>query len=77
MFNVINKIGKSYDLNVALTFEGEVEICEHISAGNRELIKKLIDKKEFTGKKGELLKVDFLEGEYLISMAFLGMGKED
>ncbi|MGL5204426.1 leucyl aminopeptidase [Cetobacterium sp.] len=77
MFKVINKIGKSYDLNVALVFDGGVEICEHISAENRALIKRLIDKKEFSGKKGEILKVDFLEKENLISMALLGMGKEE
>ncbi|MGL5544050.1 MAG: leucyl aminopeptidase family protein, partial [Cetobacterium sp.] len=76
MFKIVNKLEKSYDLNVALVFDGGVEICNHISEQNRDLIKKLIDKKEFTGKKGELLRVDFIEGKHLISMAFLGMGKE-
>ncbi|MGL4654062.1 leucyl aminopeptidase [Cetobacterium sp.] len=76
MFKIVNKLEKSYDLNVALVFDGGVEICDHISAGNRDLIKKLIDKKEFSGKKGESLRVDFIEGEHLVSMAFVGMGKE-
>lgn len=77
MFKVINKIEKGYDLNIVLCFEGKVDICEYISAGNKELIEKLMNKKEFTGKKGETLKVEFLEGTHLISMLFVGMGKED
>lgn len=77
MFKVINKIEKCYDLNIVLCFEGQVNICEHISSINKDLIEKLINKKEFTGKKGETLKVEFLEGTYLISMNFVGMGKEE
>lgn len=77
MFKVINKIEKGYDLNIVLCFEGQVNICEHISSPNKDLIEKLINKKEFTGKKGETLKVEFLEGTYLISMIFVGMGKEE
>ena len=77
MFKVINKIEKGYDLNVVLNFEGQIDICEHISVGNKELIEKLMNKKEFTGKKGETLKVEFLEGTYLISMLYVGMGKEE
>ena len=77
MFKVINKIEKSYDLNVVLNFEGQIEICEHISVRNKELIEKLMNKKEFTGKKGETLRVEFLEESYLVSMLFVGMGKEE
>ena len=77
MFKVINKIEKNYELNVVLCFEGRVNICEHISSTNKELIEKLMNKKKFTGKKGETLKVEFLEGTQLISMIFVGMGKDD
>lgn len=77
MFKVINKIEKNYELNVVLCFEGQVNICEHISSTNKALIEKLMNKKEFTGKKGETLKVEFLEGTQLISMIFVGMGKDD
>ena len=77
MFKVINKIEKNYKLNVVLCFEGQVNICEHISSTNKALIEKLMNKKEFTGKKGETLKVEFLEGTQLISMIFVGMGKDD
>lgn len=77
MFKVINKIEKNYELNVVLCFEGQVNICEHISSTNKVLIEKLMNKKEFTGKKGETLKVEFLEGTQLISMIFVGMGKDD
>ena len=77
MFKVINKIEKGYELNVTLVFEDQVKICEYASAQNKELIEKLMKKKEFTGKKGEVLKVEFLEGTYLISMIFVGMGKEE
>lgn len=77
MFKVINKIEKNYELNVVLCFEGQVNICEHISSTNKVLIEKLMNKKEFTGKKGETLKVEFLEGTQLISMIFVGLGKDD
>ncbi|MEG0069672.1 leucyl aminopeptidase [Cetobacterium sp.] len=77
MFKVISKIEQAYDLNVVMYFENQIKICEHISDVNKKLIEKLIAKKEFTAKKGEVLKVEFLEGEYLISMLFLGLGKEE
>ncbi|MEF9933618.1 MAG: aminopeptidase, partial [Cetobacterium sp.] len=70
MFKVISKIEQAYDLNVVMYFENQIKICEHISDVNKKLIEKLIAKKEFTAKKGEVLKVEFLEGEYLISMLF-------
>lgn len=76
MFNVITKINKFYDLNVTFYFENEVKICEHISPANKKLIEKVIAKKEFTGKKGESIKLEILENDTLISMLFLGMGKE-
>lgn len=77
MFKVISKIEKSYDLNVVMYFENQMKICEHISAGNKKLIEKLIVKKEFVGKKGDSLKIEFLEEEHLVSMLFIGMGKEE
>ncbi|MGL5356153.1 MAG: leucyl aminopeptidase [Cetobacterium sp.] len=77
MFKVINKIEKSYDLNLGLVFHEQVEICEHVSETNRELIDKVISKKEFTGKKGETLKIDLLENGKLVSISLVGMGKEE
>ncbi|MDX8335557.1 leucyl aminopeptidase [Candidatus Cetobacterium colombiensis] len=77
MFKVINKIEKGYDLNVTLVFEEQIKICEFLSPENIKLIERLINKKEFTGKKGELLKIDFIERDNLVSMYYVGMGKEE
>lgn len=76
MFKIVNKIEKSYDNNVVFFFEGEFETCGCIPESDKKLIEKLAEKKEFTGKKGEVLTTDFLMNEQLISMSFVGFGQE-
>lgn len=58
---VINKIEKAYDRNLILIFEGDKEFCEYISEDGKKLIATMIEKEEFTGKKGETLSVNFLQ----------------
>lgn len=77
MFSIINKIEKAYDKNLVLLFENEIQICDCISDGNKNMIEKLIEKKEFKGSKGQVLTTDFLEGDMLISMSFVGFGKKE
>lgn len=77
MFRVVNTIEKKYDFNVILTFENEIEICKCISDENQNLIKKLIEKKEFKGAKNEVLESNFMMNNSLITMIFVGMGKKE
>lgn len=74
---VINKIEKAYDRNLILIFEGDKEFCEYISEDGKKLIATMIEKEEFTGKKGETLSVNFLQNGKLISMDILGFGKKE
>lgn len=74
---VINKMEKYYDKNLILLFENEVEYCHCIPEEAQKLIKSLIEKNDFTGKKGECLTTNFLYNETLISMDILGFGKKE
>ena len=74
---VINKIEKAYDRNLILIFEGDKEFCEYISEDGKKLTATMIEKEEFTGKKGETLSVNFLQNGKLISMDILGFGKKE
>lgn len=74
---VINQIEKFYDKNLVLVVEGENSYCEHISKDTKTLIEKLKEKNNFTGKKGEVLSVNFMQNDRLISMDILGFGKSE
>lgn len=74
---VINKLEKFYDKNVILVVEGEANYCESLTKSEKELIEKLKEKNNFTGKKGEVLSIDFIQNEQLISMDILGFGKKE
>lgn len=74
---VINQIEKFYDKNLILVVEGENSYCEHISKDTKTLIEKLKERNNFTGKKGEVLSVNFMQNDRLISMDILGFGKSE
>lgn len=75
--NVINKLEKFYDKNVILIFEGNKEYCQFISEDGKKLINTLAEKNNFTGKKGEVLSVNFFQNNQLVTMDILGFGEED
>lgn len=76
-FKNINKIEKNYDKNITLYFEGKIDICDYISEENKTLLKSLIEKENFTGKKEETLEVSLIEEGHLTNMILLGVGKEE
>ena len=76
-FEVINKIEKLYSQSVTLFFEGDVEVCEHISPANQEFMKKMIEDKNFTGKREEKITFNFLENGNIINLTYAGMGKRE
>lgn len=77
MFKIIDKIEKFYDLNIICVFQGKIQKCNYISNENQDLVERLMKKRDFTGKKGEVLKIEFIENNNLISLAFLGFGEEN
>lgn len=74
---IIEKIEKIYSKTVNLVSEGDLRLCEYISDKNKVFIEKMMEKNSFTGKKGEKLEVSFLEGDSLITILFLGIGKKE
>uniref|UniRef100_UPI0025F502EB leucyl aminopeptidase family protein n=1 Tax=uncultured Fusobacterium sp. TaxID=159267 RepID=UPI0025F502EB len=74
---IIEKIEKIYSKTVNLVSEGDLRLCEYISDKNKVFIEKMMEKNFFTGKKGEKLEVSFLEGDSLITILFLGIGKKE
>lgn len=76
-FKVVTKIEKWYSKNITLFFEGEIDVCDCISNGNQLFMKNLIAKKCFTGKKGEHLDFSFFEGESLVELTYIGIGKKE
>lgn len=48
---VIDRLEKFYDRNLILVVEGEANYCEHLSKSEKELIERLKEKNNFTGKK--------------------------
>lgn len=77
MFKVTDKIEKLYDLTISPTFEGDIEICEYLSPENIELIKGIMKKNDFTGKKGETVEINFMEGKSLVTILYIGLGKKE
>ena len=51
--NVIKSIDKNYDVIVAFTYENDRESLKKYFSGEMFLIDKVLEKKEFKGKKTE------------------------
>ncbi len=76
-FNVTKQMNKSYDKNLMLYFEGEIEPCRCISGENMDLVNEVLKKNEFTGKEGEKTEVSILQGGKLINLIYLGAGRKE
>lgn len=76
-FKVITKIEKLYPQSITLFFENDIEICEHLSPANQELMKKIIEDKKFSGKREQKVEFTFLENGNIINLAYIGMGKKE
>ncbi len=74
---VIDKLEKFYDKNLILVVEGEENYCDHLLKKEKDLIERLKEKNGFTGKKGEVLSIDFIQKDQLISLDILGFGKRE
>ena len=65
---VVDKLEKFYDRNLILVVEGETNYCEYMSESEKELVERLKERNNFTGKKGEVLSLNFIQNDRLISM---------
>lgn len=74
---VVDKLEKFYDRNLILVVEGETNYCEYMSESEKELVERLKERNNFTGKKGEVLSLNFIQNDRLISMDILGFGKKE
>ena len=74
---VVDKLEKFYDRNLILVVEGETNYCEYMSESEKERVERLKERNNFTGKKGEVLSLNFIQNDRLISMDILGFGKKE
>ncbi|MGL6166695.1 MAG: leucyl aminopeptidase [Fusobacteriaceae bacterium] len=76
-FNKVSSLEKKYSKYVTVFFEDKIEICECLSQENKEFVKKIIEKENFTGKKDEVLSFSIFENKEILDLIYLGAGKED
>lgn len=74
---IINNIEKNYDKKLILVIEGEKSFYENMLKSEKELVEKLMKKNGFNGRKGEILTIEFLKKNNLISIDVLGFGKKE
>lgn len=74
---IISNIEKNYDKKLILVIEGEKSFYENMLKSEKELIEKLMKKNGFNGRKGEILTIEFLKKNNLISIDVLGFGKKE
>ncbi|MGL6119102.1 MAG: M17 family peptidase N-terminal domain-containing protein, partial [Fusobacteriaceae bacterium] len=76
-FNKVSSLEKKSSQYVTVFFEDKIEICECLSQENKEFVKKIIEKENFTGKKDEVLSFSVFENKEILDLIYLGAGKED
>lgn len=74
---VTGHLNKSYSKYISIFFEGKVSVCPHIPEASIKFIKNAIEKEGFTGKKGEIFKISYPEGDYIIDLIYIGVGKKE
>lgn len=74
---IISNIEKNYDKKLILVIEGEKSFYENMLKSEKELVEKLMKKNGFNGRKGEILTIEFLKKNNLISIDVLGFGKKE
>ena len=74
---VTGHLNKNYSKYITIFFEGKGSVCPHIPEASIKFIKNAIKKEGFTGKKGEIFKISYPEGDYIIDLIYIGVGKEE
>ncbi len=72
---LVKDFSKDYDLYVMPQFEGEVSVYQGLSAEEKLVLEKLIEKQEFTGKQGTLLSCPLIHKGRVVEIKYVGLGK--
>lgn len=75
--NLVNNINKNYDVIVAFTYENDRESLKKQFSSEMFLIDKVLEKKEFKGKKGEKSIITLAVNGHLTELIVVGLGKKD
>lgn len=76
-FRKVASLDKKYDKYVTVFFEDKFEICSCLSEGNKEFVKKIVEKECFAGKKDEVLSFTIFENNEIVDLIYLGAGKKE
>ncbi|MCK5780119.1 MAG: leucyl aminopeptidase [Psychrilyobacter sp.] len=74
---LVKDFSKVYDAYVMPKFEGEVKVYEGLTGEEKLVLEKLIEKKEFTGKKGTSISCDLMHKGRLVNITYLGLGNKE
>ena len=75
--NLIKSIDKNYDVIVAFTYENDRESLKKYFSGEMFLIDKVLEKKEFKGKKTEKAIITLAVNGHLTELIVVGLGKKE
>lgn len=74
---LVKDFNKIYDAYVMPKFEGEVHIYDGLTDEEKIVLEKLIEKKEFTGKKKTSMSCELMHKGKLVNITYIGLGKRD
>jgi len=75
--NLVNNVVKNYDVIVAFTYENDRESLKKYFSGEMFLIDKVLEKKEFKGKKSEKALITLAVNGHLTELVVVGLGKKE
>ncbi|WP_028857377.1 leucyl aminopeptidase [Psychrilyobacter atlanticus] len=75
--NLVKDFNKIYDAYVMPKFEGEVHIYDGLTDEEKIVLERLIEKKEFTGKKKTSISCELMHKGKLVNITYIGLGKRD
>ncbi|OQY42771.1 MAG: leucyl aminopeptidase [Fusobacteriia bacterium 4572_74] len=74
---LVKDFNKIYDAYVMPKFEGEVKIYDRLSDEEKIILEKLIEKKEFIGKKKTSISCELMHKDKLVNITYIGLGKRE
>jgi leucyl aminopeptidase len=74
---LVKDFNKIYDAYVMPKFEGEVKIYDGLTAEEKIVLERLIEKKEFTGKKSTSISCELMHKGKLVNITYIGLGKRE
>ena len=75
--DLVKSIEKNYDTIIAFTYENNKETLREYFSNEMFLIEKVLEKKEFKGKKGEKAIITLAVNGHLTELIVVGLGKKE